>query len=58
MHTTATIHAHPAVASPFFIFEVRRLAIHGGCTFVPSKPKLATRSAPPPLNPNDGGRAA
>lgn len=58
MHTTATIHAHPAVASPFFIFEVRRLAIHGGCTFVPSKPKLIPYPNGRPVNPNGGGRAA
>lgn len=58
MHTTATIHAHPAVTSPFFVFEVRRLAIHGGCTFVPSKPKLTVHNTPRPLNPNGGGHAA
>jgi len=58
MHTTATIHAHPAVASPTFTFEVRRLAILGGCTFVPSKPKLTARNTPRPLNPNGGGHAA
>jgi len=58
MHTTATIHAHPAVASPLFVFEVRRLAIHGGCIFVPSKPKLTPHNALRPLNPNGGGHAA
>jgi hypothetical protein len=58
MHTTATIHAHPAVVSPNFVFEARRLASHSGCTFVPSKPKQSTRTPSRPLTPNDGGRAA
>lgn len=58
MHTTATLHVHPAVANPLRVFEVRRLAIEYGCAFIPSKPKLHTRSVPAPFDPNDGGRAA
>jgi hypothetical protein len=58
MHTTATVHAHPAVGSPFFVFEVRRLALRVGCTFVPSKPRLVARTAATPFDPNGGGRAA
>lgn len=58
MHTTATIHAHPAVISPFFAFEVRRLARDGGCTFVPSKPKRTATPPPFTSGPNGGGHAA
>jgi hypothetical protein len=58
MHTTVTLHVHPAAANPSRIFEIRRLAQACGCTFVTSKPKLKQRSAPAPFNPNGGGHAA
>jgi hypothetical protein len=58
MHTTATLHVHPAAADPFRIFEIRRLARQCGCTFVTSKPKLKARTAPSPFDPNGGGHAA
>jgi len=58
MHTTATLHVHPAAAHPIQIFEARRLARQSGCTFIPSKPKLASRVTPAPFNPNGGGHAA
>ncbi len=56
MHTTATLHLHPAAADPFRIFEIRRLAQETGCTFVTSKRKPKAR--PAPFDPNGGGRAA
>ncbi len=58
MHTTASLHVHPAVADPSRIFEVRRLARSHGCPFIPSKPKPQCRTAPTSFDPNDGGRAA
>ena len=58
MHTTASLHVHPAVADQSRIFEVRRLARIYGCTFIPSKPKQHARTAPTSFDPNDGGRAA
>jgi len=58
MHTTATLHVHPAAADPFRIFEIRRLARESGCSFVTSKPKQQTRTAPTPFNSNGGGHAA
>ncbi len=58
MHTTASLHVHPAVADPSRIFEVRRLARSHGCPFIPSKPKSQARTTPIPFDPNDGGRAA
>lgn len=58
MHTTATVHVHPAVSSPIFVFEVRRLAANGGCTFVPAKPRLIARHVPRTSGPDGGGRAA
>jgi hypothetical protein len=58
MHTTATLHVHPAAAHPIQIFEARRLARQSGCTFIPSKPKPVFRVTLAPLNPNGGGRAA
>jgi hypothetical protein len=58
MHTTASLHIHPAVADLSRIFEVRRLARASGCTFIPSKPKPQARTAPTSFDPNDGGRAA
>lgn len=58
MHTTASLHIHPAVADLSRIFEVRRLARSHGCIFIPSKPKPQARTAPISFDPNDGGRAA
>ncbi len=58
MHTTATLHVHPAAADPSRIFEIRRLARQSGCVFLPRKPKQKTRSAPAPSDPNSGGSAA
>lgn len=58
MHTTATLHVHPAAANPFRIFEIRRLAKDCGCAFIASKPKLKQRYAPAPFDPNGGGQAA
>ncbi|MBJ2209646.1 hypothetical protein JFT33_23980 [Pseudomonas carnis] len=58
MHTTATLHVHPAVANPSRIFEVRRLALICGCAFIASKPKLKKRNASFPFDPNGGGHAA
>jgi hypothetical protein len=58
MHTTATLHVHPAVANPIRIFEIRHLAREAGCAFIRSKPKSKARHAPTPFDPNDGGRAA
>ncbi len=58
MHTTATLHVHPAAANPSRIFEIRRLAQDLGCTFIASKSKPQQRSAPAPFDPNGGGQAA
>lgn len=58
MHTTATLHVHPAAANHSRIFEIRRLAQDCGCAFIASKPKLKHRSAPAQFDPNDGGQAA
>jgi hypothetical protein len=58
MHTTATLHVHPAVANPIRVFEIRHLAREAGCAFISSKPKRKARNAPTPFGPNDGGRAA
>jgi hypothetical protein len=58
MHTTTTLHVHPAAATPFQIFEIRRLAREYGCAFAISKPKLTARTSPAPVNPNGGGHAA
>jgi hypothetical protein len=58
MHTTATLHVHPAAADPFRIFEIRRLARECGCTFVTTKPKQKARISPTPFDPNGGGCAA
>jgi len=58
MHTIATLHVHPAVADPFRIFEIRRLAREYGCTFVTTKPKLKARGTTAPFDPNGGGYAA
>ena len=58
MHTTATLHVHPAAANSLFIFEIRRLAQDCGCNFIASKPKLKRRTASAPFDPNGGGHAA
>lgn len=58
MHTTTTLHVHPAAADPFRIFEIRRLARESGCSFVTTKPKQQPRTAPTPFDPNGGGHAA
>ncbi|WP_223526669.1 hypothetical protein [Pseudomonas sp. BF-B-26] len=58
MHTTATLHVHPAAADPYRIFEIRRLARESGCAFIATKPKLKTRTTPTPFDPNGGGHAA
>jgi hypothetical protein len=58
MHTTATLHVHPAAANPFQIFETRRQARESGCTFAPTKPKAILSTGPTPPTPNGGGRAA
>lgn len=58
MHTTATLHVHPAAAAPYFIFEIRRLARECGCSFVATKAKPKTHTIPTPIDPNGGGHAA
>lgn len=58
MHTTATLHVHPAAANPSRIFEIRRIAQNCGCTFIASKPKLKRSTARAPFDPNGGGHAA
>jgi len=58
MHATATLHIHPALASPTRIFEIRRLAQEHGCTFIAAKPKPKTHHKPAPFNPDNGGHAA
>ncbi|MNN71434.1 hypothetical protein D3C81_1873680 [compost metagenome] len=57
MHTTATLHVHPAAASTYVIFETRRLARLSGCTFVTTKRKAPAAPARP-IGPNGGGHAA
>lgn len=58
MHTTATLHVHPAAANPFRIFEIRRLAREYGCPFATTKPKPKIRTASTTFDPNGGGHAA
>jgi len=58
MHTTATLHVHPAAAEPSRIFEIRRLARESGCAYIPSKSKQKTRTTHAPFDPNGGGFAA
>lgn len=58
MHTTATLHVHPAAADPSRIFEIRRLARECGCSFVTTKPKLKASTTPAPFDPNGGGHVA
>jgi len=57
MHTTATLHVHPAAAVPSLIFHVRRLAKDHGCRFVPQLVKAAP-TAPATTGPWNGGSAA
>lgn len=57
MHTTATLHVHPAAATTVLIFEVRRLAAISGCAFVTTKRRPILFPVRP-FDPNDGGRAA
>ncbi|AZD84925.1 hypothetical protein C4K14_2091 [Pseudomonas chlororaphis subsp. aureofaciens] len=56
MHTTATLHAHPACTS-IRVFEIRYLARKYGCAFIASKPPRKTHQPYTPIDPN-GGRAA
>lgn len=56
MHTTASLHVHPAAANPVLIFEIRRLARQSGCAFVTTK--RTSQAYPRPIGPNDGGHAA
>ena len=58
MHTTATLHVHPATVDPLHIFEIRRMARECGCSFVTTKPKQKARTLPSPFAPNGGGNAA
>jgi hypothetical protein len=58
MHTTATLHVHPAAANPLHVFEIRRLGRECGCTFVTTKPKPKARTTRTPFDPKGGGRAA
>ncbi len=57
MHTTASLHVHPAAASTDLIFKVRRLARQHGCAFFTTKHR-ATAPIVRPLTPDDGGHAA
>lgn len=57
MHTTASLHVHPAAASTDLIFKIRRLAKQHGCAFVTTKrPAMATAFRT--MTPDDGGHAA
>lgn len=59
MHTTASLHVHPAAASIDLIFKIRRLAKQYGCAF--GTTKGYAKSAYPficPTPPNGGGHAA
>lgn len=58
MHTTATLHVHPAAADPSRIFEIRRLARESGCAFIPTKLKQKPHTATAPFDPKGGGFAA
>lgn len=57
MHTTASLHVHPAAASTDLIFKIRRLARQHGCEFAATK-RPATAPATRPVTPDDGGHAA
>lgn len=57
MHTTASLHVHPAAASPELIFKIRRLAKDHGCVFARSN-RARFSVAPSPTTPGNGGFAA
>ncbi len=57
MHTTASLHVHPAAASTDLIFKIRRLARQHGCAFSTTKRPAITPTTRP-LTPDDGGNAA
>ncbi len=57
MHTTASLHVHPAAASTDLIFKIRRLARQHGCEFAATK-RPATAPTTRPVTPDDGGHAA
>lgn len=57
MHTTASLHVHPAAASTDLIFKIRRLARQHGCAFSTTKRPVITPTIHP-LTPDDGGHAA
>lgn len=57
MHTTASLHVHPAAATTDLIFEIRRLAQQHGCTFVATK-RASSAPAFHPVFPTTGGHAA
>jgi len=57
MHTTASLHVHPAAATVDLTFKVRRLAKQHGCAFITTK--RATSGRPVYCTPpTDGGHAA
>jgi len=59
MHTTATLHVHPACASNRRLIE--QLQATTGCLVIlhNQKPRLVPNSyRPAPIDPNNGGRAA
>lgn len=60
MHTTATLHVHPACASNRHLIEALQASTGMLVIITGGKPKLkASKPAQPaPLDPNDGGRAA
>lgn len=58
MHTTATLHVHPACASNRRLIESLQAATGLLVIISGGKAKLKPRTAPAPFDPNDGGRAA
>ena len=59
MHTTATLHVHPACASNRQLIE--QLQATTGCLVIlhNHKPRLVPhRNSPAPFDPNNGGHAA
>lgn len=59
MHTTATLHVHPACVSNTDL--IKRLQYTTGCLVIlrNNKPRLVPKKNRPfPFDPNDGGRAA
>lgn len=57
MHTTASLHVHPAAASTDLIFKIRRLARLHGCAFATTKRATKTPTFRS-FTPDDGGHAA